>query len=76
MIQQFGGTIHEAPDGFTLEGGFSPHLPKIETHFDHRIAMSAIIGSLAMQHPIECDNIDCIKTSFPNFFSIVDTLCN
>tara|TARA_B100000427_G_scaffold111117_1_gene92129 strand:+ start:9621 stop:10925 length:1305 start_codon:yes stop_codon:yes gene_type:complete len=74
LVQAFQGHIQEHDDGFTLTGGLAPTTPIIETAFDHRIAMSAIIASLASGCPITLDTIDCIKTSFPNFFDIIDGL--
>ena len=43
---------------------------KIKTNFDHRIAMSfAIMGSM-LNHEIEIEENECIKTSFPSFIKI------
>ena len=64
-------TIEEFDDGFILHGGISPHKPKINTFYDHRIAMSAMIAATATQTEIELDTIDAIKTSFPNFLNSV-----
>lgn len=76
MIKEFGGDIEEFDDGFCLNGGFKTNkTPHIITDYDHRIAMSSIIASIAMDKEIYCDNIECIKTSFPNFFDIIDALC-
>ncbi len=74
LVQSFQGHIQEHDDGFMLTGGVSPTTPVIDTAFDHRIAMSAIIASLASGCPITLDTIDCIKTSFPNFFDIIKGL--
>ena len=73
LISQFGGTIIEKPDGFDLEGGFKPSAPEIKTDFDHRIAMSAVVASLALDQPVLIDDISCTTTSFPNFFDIIKT---
>jgi len=75
LVQAFNGSIIEHDDGFELTGGFNiQSSPKIDTAFDHRIAMSAIIAALAANVTISLDTKDSIKTSFPNFFDIIESL--
>ena len=76
LISQFGGAIKEYDDGFEISGGRSKlnHSPTITTHYDHRIAMSAVIASLATHTPCEIDSLDCITTSFPNFLDIINDI--
>ena len=74
LVNAFNGTIKEYDDGFELTGGFEADSPVIETAFDHRIAMSAVIASLAANVSITLDTPDSIKTSFPNFFDIISSL--
>lgn len=74
LVNAFNGTIKEYDDGFELTGGFEADSPVIETAFDHRIAMSAVIASLAANVSITLDTPDSIKTSFPNFFDIIYSL--
>ena len=74
MVEAFGGTIEEFEDGFILTGGFNPKSPQIETFYDHRIAMSAIIAATAADISIELDSVDAISTSFPNFFEILNKI--
>jgi 3-phosphoshikimate 1-carboxyvinyltransferase len=40
---------------------------KIKTYGDHRIAMSFSILSLITKNPLQIDNEECIKISYPNF---------
>ena len=77
MITALGGVINETDEGFQLRGNpehVSPSLVRIDPHFDHRIAMSSIIASLATQTEIQVKDIDCINTSFPHFMKVVDGL--
>ncbi len=46
---------------------------KIITSMDHRIAMSFLIMGLTMEGGVEIDDASMIKTSFPNFESILDS---
>ena len=58
----------EFEDGYTVTGGtLQPAL--INSYGDHRIAMSFAIAGLRCGMKIE--DIDCIQTSFPNFFDIL-----
>lgn len=58
----------EYEDGYTVTGGtLQPAL--INSYGDHRIAMSFAIAGLRCGMKVE--DIDCIQTSFPNFFDIL-----
>jgi 3-phosphoshikimate 1-carboxyvinyltransferase len=46
-------------------GGF------VETHMDHRIAMSALVMGLASDLPVRIDDSRFIATSFPNFMPMM-----
>ncbi len=59
----------EYEDGYTVTGGIlQPAL--INSFGDHRIAMSFAVAGLKCGMKIE--DIDCIQTSFPNFFDILN----
>jgi 3-phosphoshikimate 1-carboxyvinyltransferase len=70
-----GGTITDYEDGFTLSGIQGKLKPfHVQSNGDHRIAMSAIIAAIAGNVEATIDDVDCINTSFPNFFTILKTL--
>lgn len=46
----------------------------IESNLDHRVAMSFIIAGSRSDAKMMIDNCDCINTSFPNFFKVLDEL--
>ncbi len=56
------------PDGSGLGGG------TVETHLDHRIAMSFLIMGLASEKPVAVDDATMIATSFPEFEGLVAEL--
>ncbi|ALN71420.1 3-phosphoshikimate 1-carboxyvinyltransferase [Aureimonas sp. AU20] len=56
------------PDGSGLGGG------RVETHLDHRIAMSFLVMGLASEKPVRVDDATMIATSFPEFEGLVETL--
>ncbi len=68
--------VEESPDGLTIHGngGKIPGGGKVETHLDHRIAMSfAVLGQMA-DAPITIDDASPIQTSFPGFVDIMTKL--
>jgi len=58
----------EYPDGYAIEGG-TIHPAVIDSHGDHRIAMSFAVAGLLSG--MEIEDIDCVATSFPNFFDLL-----
>ncbi len=62
-------------DTLTVRGASNvPGGATIATHLDHRIAMSFLILGLASDAPITVDDGSMIKTSFPQFQSLLHTL--
>lgn len=61
----------EFDDGYTVTGTGGELMPaRVASHGDHRIAMSFIIAGLRCG--MEVEDIDCINTSFPNFFELLE----
>ena len=46
----------------------------VETHLDHRIAMSFLVLGLAAERPVTVDDRAMIATSFPEFFGLMASL--
>lgn len=66
-LRLFGVPVEERPDGLLIEGGCSLVGAEVESHGDHRIAMSAaILGLLAKGRTLVRDTA-CIETSYPGF---------
>jgi 3-phosphoshikimate 1-carboxyvinyltransferase len=53
-------------------GGAIPGGGTVETHMDHRIAMSALVMGLAAREPVAVDDAAFIETSFPAFAALVN----
>ena len=43
----------------------------VETHMDHRLAMSALVLGLAADGPVRVDDSAFIDTSFPGFAALM-----
>jgi 3-phosphoshikimate 1-carboxyvinyltransferase len=46
----------------------------VETHMDHRIAMSALVMGLATAKPVRVDDVSFVATSFPGFADMMRSL--
>jgi 3-phosphoshikimate 1-carboxyvinyltransferase len=55
--------------GGSINGGVS-----IETHMDHRIAMSFLVAGMVSENPISVNYPEMINTSFPGFVRLVNKI--
>jgi 3-phosphoshikimate 1-carboxyvinyltransferase len=71
MMRVNGVEVEEHEDGFIVQGcdGPPPGGGLVETHHDHRIAMSALIMGTASQKPVSIDDAAMIATSYPDFMA-------
>lgn len=70
-LEKCGVKYTEFEDGYEITGG-TIKKASIDSHGDHRIAMSfAIAGTLC---DMDINDTECIDTSFPNFKTILDSL--
>jgi len=61
-------SVRGRPGGKGLGGG------TVETHLDHRIAMSFLVLGLATEKPVTIDDANMIATSFPEFMGLMKEL--
>jgi len=74
IVKGFGGDIKTTEDGFSVKGPIKAASVNVASEGDHRIAMSAIIGAIASQTEATIEDCACIRTSFPNFFEVLNHL--
>jgi 3-phosphoshikimate 1-carboxyvinyltransferase len=73
-LEKCGVSYTEFEDGYEVVGQENINKATINSHGDHRIAMSfAIAGTLC---GMEIEDTQCIETSFPNFMEILNSLKN
>lgn len=70
-LRACGIEVEEFDDGYAVKGG-ELRRAKVDSFGDHRIAMSFIIAGLRCG--MEVSDIDCINTSFPNFFTLLSQI--
>jgi 3-phosphoshikimate 1-carboxyvinyltransferase len=62
------GVPHElAPDGIRIEGGHRLRAATVDSHGDHRIAMSFAVASLLADGELTVRDVANVGTSFPGF---------
>ena len=67
-----GVTVDEADDGMTVYGTEKFKSFHADSYGDHRIAMSMLIAGLVADGSCTVDDVECIATSFPNFFGLLE----
>ncbi len=70
-LEACGIICSEQEDGYSITGGIVQKAA-IDSHGDHRIAMSFAIAGLLSG--MEIEDTACIDTSFPNFFDILSQI--
>ena len=68
-LSRMGAHITATDDGMIIEGGYPLHGAVIDSHLDHRIAMSFAVAALAAEGETEIRDADCVKISYPNFYT-------
>ena len=70
-LKACGVKVQEKDDGYEITGGEIKRA-KINSFGDHRVAMSFAIAGVVKG--MEIEDIECINTSFPNFFEILSKI--
>ena len=68
---KLGGKIEIQPDGFVIEGPTSLQGNHVDSHGDHRLAMTLTIAGLLTRGTTTVHDTACIADSFPNFERIL-----
>jgi 3-phosphoshikimate 1-carboxyvinyltransferase len=78
MLKALGVEVEEKPDGMIIKGragkAFEPNSQTIDSHGDHRLAMSSAIAAQHSSKPITILKTEFVNTSFPGFFELLKSL--
>ncbi|MBW2158620.1 MAG: 3-phosphoshikimate 1-carboxyvinyltransferase [Deltaproteobacteria bacterium] len=74
VLKAFGVPCEELPDGLIITGGAPLRGAQIESHGDHRIAMSAALLGLSADGESVIDGAEAVDTSFPGFVALLRSL--
>ena len=74
-LGRMGAKISEWPDGLEIVGGAPLNGAEIDSHADHRIAMSLAIAALNANSPTTIHGAEAATISYPNFVPTLQQLC-
>jgi 3-phosphoshikimate 1-carboxyvinyltransferase len=66
--------VDELEDGIIIKGTENLQAATVQSFGDHRVAMALTIAGLKTRGEITVEGVECINTSFPGFFDILNTL--
>jgi len=70
-LRALGASIEETPDGAIIHGGKLSG-GSVETHLDHRIAMSFAVSGLVAEARVQINDCSHVATSFPGFLELAN----
>jgi len=73
-LRALGGKAEARPDGMVVEGTGRLAGGSVSSSCDHRTAMSAAVAGLASKNGVTVADLDCVGTSFPSFFDLLDVV--
>lgn len=68
-LSAMGADITKTEDGMIIQGGKTLHGAVLDSHLDHRIAMSFAVAGIAAEGETEILQADCVDISYPGFYS-------
>ena len=73
-LRAMGADVEETDDGMIIHGGKPLHGAVIDSHKDHRIAMTFAVAALAAEGETEIHDADCVNISYPAFYKELERL--
>jgi 3-phosphoshikimate 1-carboxyvinyltransferase len=73
-LSKLGVAVEEREDGLVIEGREKFQPATVQSHGDHRVAMSLAVAGLSTERKITVSDTACINTSFPRFMKMLDGL--
>lgn len=73
-LKLMGADVRETEDGMIIRGGAPLHGTVIDSHADHRIAMSFAVAALMADGETEITGGDCVNISYPEFYHDLNRL--
>jgi 3-phosphoshikimate 1-carboxyvinyltransferase len=70
-LTALGARVEERPDGLVIEGPARLAGATIDSHGDHRIAMSTAVAALVAASPITIEDAASADVSFPGFYDVL-----
>ncbi|NTU62404.1 MAG: 3-phosphoshikimate 1-carboxyvinyltransferase, partial [Chloroflexi bacterium] len=73
-LRKLGAQIEERPDGFVIAGPTRLRGAVVDSHGDHRLAMSLAVAGLIAEGETTVTRAEAYRESFPNFVELMHSL--
>ncbi len=73
-LRRLGADVDEQPDGFRVHGGRPLTGGRADARNDHRLAMAFAVAALGATGPSTITDAGAADVSYPEFFSVLDSL--
>lgn len=73
-LTKMGARAEELPDGMVIKGGGRLRGAEVDSHGDHRLAMTLGVAALVAQGETILQDAECVKISYPDFWQDFDRL--
>lgn len=73
-LTRMGARVEATEDGMIIHGGSSLQGAIIDSHQDHRVAMSFAVAALAAEGETEIRDAECVSISYPGFYQDLASL--
>lgn len=67
-LKRMGADIEGTDDGMIIHGGRPLHGAVIDSHLDHRVAMSFAVAGTICEGEMEIQGAECVDISYPGFY--------
>ena len=68
-LARMGADVQPTDDGMIIRGGRPLHGAEIDSHADHRIAMSFAVAGTLCDGPLTIKDGNCVNISYPAFYT-------
>lgn len=75
-LRAMGADVEGTPDGMIIRGGRPLHGAVIDSHLDHRLAMSFAVAGLLADGTTTVTGDSCVAISYPGFCQDLRSLCS
>ena len=73
-LTAMGADITGTEDGMIIRGGKPLHGAVVDSHLDHRIAMSFAVAALLAEGETTIKGRNCVNISYPSFYEDLEAL--
>lgn len=75
-LHRMGADVIPTDDGMIIHGGKPLHGASIDSHLDHRIAMSFAVAGAVCDGPLSIEGGECVNISYPEFYNDLYSLAD